>query len=88
MNLFTEALAASTTNARAAHQSAAGAHGYNFAALPEGERTGYAKAMMDMIDWLTRQSESEPNAIVAAGLRVAAQELRVYRNVRLNAELL
>lgn len=62
-----------------------GQRGYDFAAMREPERTGYCKAMLDCIDHLERQAAAEPSEIVAAGLRIAARELSVFRNEKLRA---
>ena len=67
----------------AAHGTGATQHGYDYARLPEAERAGYSKAMLVMIDNLEREARRESNSIIAAGLRVAARELGVYRAEKL-----
>ena len=63
----------------------AGQRGYNVAAMPEAERVGYNKALLDCIDHLEREAATETNPIIAAGLRVAARELGVFRAEKLRA---
>ena len=82
---FDMASHANTLLAGMAKAQAAGQRGYNVAAMPEAERVGYNKALLDCIDHLEREAATEQNAIIAAGLRVAARELGVFRAEKLRA---
>lgn len=62
-------------------------HGADCAAMSSRESVAYAKALIDCIDWLTLESEREPNAIIAAGYRIAAGALADYRNGKLTAPM-
>ena len=62
-----------------------GQRGYDFARMTEPERTGYLKAMIDCREHLSRLAASEQSEIIAAGLRIAACELSIFREEKLRA---
>ncbi len=62
-------------------------HGSDYARMGASESTGYAKALLDCIDWLKLREMGEPSQIIAAGLRIAAAQLVDYRNAKLSAPM-
>ncbi len=62
-------------------------HGSDYARMTTSESTGYAKAMLDCIDWLTHLADLEPGDGDDFGLRVCAAELTKYRNAKLSAPM-
>ncbi len=65
-------------------------HGSDYARMTTSESTGYAKAMLDCIDWLTLQMQREAEAdhpMTSVSMRVAAEELSAYRNAKLSAPM-
>ncbi len=62
-------------------------HGSQYSSLSTSEASGYARAMLDCIDWLTYHAAHEADQARLEGLSLATHMLVAYRNAKLSAPM-